>query len=127
MRIVVPDNMDFDPEPVESATPAARELEPWEELTPPGVLGYLYRHGRQVLRIQRGRPKNSCTVTCYRHPNCILCLSLSRCPDDDALNRWVFEIDAPPDGVSADQRKALTAAHEALGMSRWGANGSKGK
>ena len=35
MRLVVPHDMGVDPEPVESATPAARELEPWEELPPP--------------------------------------------------------------------------------------------
>ena len=42
MRIVVPDDMDVEPEPVESATPAARELEPWEELTPPPWGAWLY-------------------------------------------------------------------------------------
>ena len=40
---------------------------------------------------------------------------------------WVFEIDAPPDGASDPERKSLTAAHGALGKSRWGAKGPAGK
>ena len=124
---VVPDEIVEHPVPDESVVPEAKELEPWEELSDPGPFGYLYRNGRQVLRIQRGRPHNSCTVTCYRHPSCHLCLSLARCPDDDTLKRWVFEIDAPPDRASDAERKALTAAHKALGKSRWGGKGSAGK
>jgi hypothetical protein len=50
-----------------------------------GQAGYVYLRGRHVLRIQRGKPANSVTVNCYRHPGCILCIRQHKCPDDDTL------------------------------------------
>lgn len=92
---------------------------PWEQVGEVTPSGYVYDGLRSVLRIQRGKPAGSVTVNCYRHPGCRMLLSMARCPDDLTLKQWLFEVDAPLPGATADERKALAKQHMDLGRGRW--------
>lgn len=101
--------------------PQEAPVEPWQSLGPVSQLGYVYNTDcRMVLRIQRGKPKNSVTVNCYLHSRCKLLLTEARCPDDDTLKRWLFEVPAPTPGLPAVEARALAERHMALGKGRWG-------
>ena len=56
---------------------------------PESGMGYFYYQGRSVLRIQRGKPKNSVTINCYRHPGCHLCVREHICPDNNTLSHLI--------------------------------------
>lgn len=97
--------------------PPAEEL--WRQLGPTTAMGYVYDSTpRSVLRIQRGKPKNIVTVICYLHPGCKLLLTEARCPPDEALKQWLYEVPRAAPG-SAEGRQ-LAATHMALGKGRWG-------
>ena len=101
--------------------PPPPELEPWEETSDPSPLGYCYYRGRQVLRIQRGKPAHSVSISCYRHNSCTLLLGMTRCPPDHILKQWCFEVEANPPGATRAARVALAREHMALGKGRWSA------
>lgn len=101
--------------------PAPAEAAPWEELSERSALGYFYFRGRSVMRVQRGKPARSVTVSCYRHSRCTMLLTESRCPDDEALKKWLFAVDAPAPGASSAEAKALALEHMALGKGQWSA------
>ena len=108
------------PEPPPAPPPP--EIPLWEQLSDPGPLGYCYLNGRIVLRVLRGKPKNSVTVTCYNHRSCHLTLTEARCPrTDHELKWWVFELPETPRTAPAEQRRADADAHMKLGYARWGA------
>jgi hypothetical protein len=101
-------------------------LAPWQCLSAPSGAGYVYDGMRSVLRIQRGKPKNSVTVTCYRHSGCHLLLSQARCPSDETLCKWLFEVGVAPVGAPKEVGKQLAQDHMRLGKSRWSAKGQAG-
>lgn len=102
------------------APPVVRE--PWMDLGPVTALGYVYDSTpRSVLRIQRGKPKNSVTINCYLHTGCRMLLTEARCPDDDTLKRWLFEVPAPTPGMQKEELANLAQQHMSLGKGRWGA------
>ncbi len=82
-------------------------------------LGYCYYKNHSVSRIQRGKPKGRVSINCYFHPGCSFLINLARCPEDEVLKRWLFEVPSPLDGASQVDRKALTARQIALAKSRW--------
>ena len=71
--------------PAEDSAEGAAQ--PWEQVSDPFPSGYCYLNGRSVLRIQRGRPASSCTITCYLRPSCNLLLTQARCPPDSELKK----------------------------------------
>lgn len=96
------------------------EVQPWEKLIGPSpIAGYVSDGQRSVMRIQRGKPKNRVTVTCYRHRKCGLLLNEDRCPPDSELLKWVYEVEATPGDAEPEVSKALSAQHIALGKARW--------
>ena len=105
--------------------PAPPPPERWETLTGPNAAGYYKEDFRDRLRVQRGKPVNSCTVNCYFHPNCKLLLAMSRTPPDDELKRWLFAVRIPSPEESRDVRQALAKEHSALGYSKWGAKAGR--
>ena len=110
--------------PPPALDPPAEE-QPWQRLGDPSQMGYCYLDGRSVLRIQRGKPKNSCTVTCYRHSGCHLLLTMARCPSTDTLKQWAFEVPALAADASPAERKAQARKHMDMAMGRWGARARK--
>lgn len=105
----------------EVAAPPVSRPEPWLALSEVSSSGYVYdAQPRSVLRIQRGKPARSVTVSCYRHAGCKLLLTEERCPDDATLKRWLYETPAPPAGASRDEARRLAQEHMALGKGRWG-------
>lgn len=96
--------------------PQAEEL--WRQLGPTTNMGYVYDSTpRSVLRIQRGKPKNSVTVNCYLHPGCKLLLVEARCPSDEVLKQWLYEVPRAVPGSS--EGRQLAATHMELGKGRW--------
>ena len=93
---------------------------PWELLSDMSSSGYMSFQGRVVMRIQRGKPKHSVTVNCYRHTACKILLSESRCPSDLELKKWLFEVDPAQPGAAADS-KSLGKEHSGIGYQKWGA------
>lgn len=107
----------------EPLPPAPVEL--WRELGLVIGLGYVYdRTPRSVLRIQRGKPKNSVTVNCYKHPGCKLLLTEARCPADDVLKQWLYEVPPSSPGDKEEGRR-LATQHMDLGRGRWGGRAKK--
>lgn len=100
---------------------AAHEVpKPPEELmTDPSPMGYVYEEGRSVMRVQRGKPARSVTITCYRHSKCTMLLTEARCPSDLELNRWSLAVPAAPQGCSVEESRVLAAQHMALGKGQW--------
>ena len=110
---------------VEALPPAPPpEDDAWEG---PSASGYLFRGGRSVLRIQRGAPINSVTVSCYKHPSCRMCLGEARCPSDDVLKAWYDEGETPSPDATAAEKRVLAQQHMKLGMDRWSAKAAKAK
>ena len=101
------------------AEPPPAVPEPWMELTGPSATGYFSLGVRSVLRIQRGKPAYSVTVNCYRHVGCRLLIAQSRCPDDEALKRWLFEVHPPAADAPAAEKKHLATDHMNIGKARW--------
>lgn len=117
-----------DPAPIAPPPVAVAEVAPWELLSDVSASGYVYdANGRTAMRIQRGKPAKSVTVNCYRHSRCTLLLSQSRCPDDPALKRWLFEVEAAPLGCSTAESKELASKHMAAGKAKWSAAAQKAK
>lgn len=106
-----------------AAGPAVPPPAPWQGLSEPAATGYVYDNMRSVMRIQRGKPKNSVTITCYRHSKCNFLLTMARCPDNQALFKWFYEVEAAPSGSAANISRELGAKHVKLAMSRWSAKG----
>lgn len=104
-----------------STSAAAEPKEPWQELTEPSVSGYVYGpHGRSVMRIQRGKPVGRVTVDCFRHAGCHLLINEGRCPSNQELFKWLFEVDVgSPATDSKEARRKLTAEHLKLAKDRW--------
>lgn len=94
-------------------------LEPWQRMTPPSAAGYIYFEGRSVMRIQRNKLVGRLTLTCYRHPQCNMLINLDRAPPDEVLKQWLFEVGAPEEGASKEDRKALAKEHMRIGKARW--------
>ena len=82
--------------------------------------GYVYMGPRSVMRIQRGKPANSVTVTCYRHRNCHICLTQANCPSDLVLKQWLFDVPATPEGASVDANRELALRHMQIAKDKWG-------
>ena len=103
------------PEP----TTAITDVEPWTRFGEPGVTGYLYLDGRSILRIQRGRPKHSTTISCYHnHGRCQLTIGESKATNDE-IKRWAFEVAPGSTESTAAERRELGERHMAIGRARW--------
>lgn len=113
-------NADVDVVPVEEVPKP-----PEERMTDPSPMGYVYEGGRSVMRIQRGKPARSVTITCYRHSRCTMLLTEARCPSDLELKRWSLAVPAAPQGCPVEESRALAAQHMALGKGQWA--GRRGK
>lgn len=116
-----------DPDDAEPAAPSeeAKEEPPWAQLGPPSATsGYVYFGGRSICRIQRGRPANKVTITCYRHPGCSVLVNAARAPVDVDVYKWLFEIEPATTDMSTPVRQALTARHKAIARERWTASRS---
>lgn len=106
--------------------PASEPAQLWQALGLVTPQGYVYDSTpRSVLRIQRGKPKNSVTVNCYLHIGCKLLLTETRCPSDEVLKQWLYEVPAPKRGSSRDEVRQLAEEHMQLGKGRWGGRGKK--
>eukprot|EP00959_Pyramimonas_sp_CCMP1952_P457319 9474729-Pyramimonas_sp.AAC.1 len=101
------------------AEDVAEPPQPWEQLGEPSASGFVAYKNRTIMRIQRGRPAKSVTVTCYRHTGCSLCITETRCPADQELFKWLFEGDPNNDGDSKDQRREKARIHMDSAKSRW--------
>ncbi|CAK0875952.1 unnamed protein product [Prorocentrum cordatum] len=100
----------------------ASESKPRQKFSPKTPQDYYYLGGRQVCRIQRGKPKNSITITCYFHSGCSLCVTERLGPKtDEEVFRWLYSVPETPAGADAAKRKELSAAHRALGKGQWAA------
>lgn len=88
------------------------------DLVGPSPAGFVSMHGRTVMRILRGNPRNSLSVRCYRHVGCSFLLSLRDAPADEDLLRWLIEVPAPADGATSADKKELARRHVAL-ADRW--------
>lgn len=104
------------------APPSAQSM-PWERLSEVSPLGYVYDSGRSVMRIQRGKPKNSVTVNCYKHSRCTVLLTEARCPSDMELKKWLFAVEPPAPGCSIAEAKELASRHMSVGKAQWTARG----
>lgn len=96
-------------------------LPPWEQMSEVSRSGYVNYDGRTVMRVQRGKPTGRLTLTCYRHTRCNLLLNLDRAPTDEALKRWLFEVEPNPPGASKELRQELAKQHMGLAKTRWSA------
>lgn len=105
--------------PPRVAQPPVPVDEPWLALGDVTAMGYVYDQTRMVMRVQRGKPKNSVTINCYRHSGCRMLLTERRCPDDAALKRWLFEVPRAPPGSSREEERRLASEHMAIGKGRW--------
>lgn len=98
----------------------APAVEPWQELVgPTTAMGYIYYKGRSHMRIIRGNPKYSVTISCYNHPSCSFVLSEKRCPSDEELKKWSFEVGRAPEGSSSAIKAKLRDEHKGLALARW--------
>lgn len=79
-------------------------------LTGPTEMGYVYQEGRVIMRVQRGKPKNSLSVKCYKHSQCTFLLSLRCAPSDEELLQWSVAVPAPPPGASQHRRRIRHSA-----------------
>lgn len=103
----------------------AGEVPPWAMLSAVSATGYVYDGMRSVLRIQRGKPQGSVTISCYKHAGCRLLVSIARCETDEEIKKWYFEVGPPPEGASSADKKALAKRHMDLGKAKWFAPRSK--
>lgn len=88
----------------------------------PSKMGYVTLDGKAVMRIQRGNPKNSLSVRCYRHTGCSFLLPLRFAPPDRELIAWCFEVPEAEPGASSATSKDLGKRHVDLSR-RWRENG----
>jgi hypothetical protein len=81
----------------------------------PTPMGYvnLSTTSEGVLRIQRGKPRGSLSVRCYRHPACSFLMPLWQAPTDADLIAWAFEVEKAPRGMRPEDRKNLADRHMA--------------
>lgn len=89
--------------------------EPHSFIDGPDSLGYCkdVRTGRSVMRVTPVF-KGSVGVRCYVHKGtCTLAIAEWKLPSVMELRKWVAQAEAPPDGLSTDQRKVLARAHVA--------------
>eukprot|EP00959_Pyramimonas_sp_CCMP1952_P454644 9470222-Pyramimonas_sp.AAC.3 len=107
-----------DDDKADSYVPAVPK-QPWELLSEMSKEGYVAYRNRSVIRIQRGRPAKSTTVTCFRHTGCRLCITESRCPSDEELFKWLFEIPEDQAGDDRDTKRARASAHMNSARERW--------
>lgn len=84
----------------------------------PSGMGYVCHDGKTVMRIQRGNPKGSLSVRCYRHTRCSFLLSLKDAPEDDELIRWCFAVRAKGPGDDAAETAKLAQEHLRL-VEKW--------
>ncbi len=104
---------------VAGAPPVGVPVEPWRLLGEVTKMGYVYDdEPRSVLRIQRGKPRFSVTVTCYKHRGCHLLLTEARAPSDDVLKQWLFEVPATPKEATVAENKTLSERHRAIARDR---------
>ena len=103
---------------------AAPPEPPWRRTSDPSPMGYCYYEGRHVLRVQRGKPAGSVSVTCARHPRCTMLLTERLCPSNETLKEWLWEGDIP-EGTSREGMRALGEIHMKSGKSRWTVSGQK--
>ena len=108
------------PLPPPTAAPPTPPM-PIDRLSPVSPLGYVYLDNRSIMRIQRGKPKKSITVNCYRHPSCGFLCAEWRIETNRPLFEWLFEV---PEGVTREEKKALAAEHTRIGKQRWTGKGS---
>ena len=80
----------------------------------PSALGYVTLDGRAVMRIQRGNPKSSLSVRCYRHSGCSFLLPLRMAPSDAELIEWCFAVPTAETGASAAEARELARRHVEL-------------
>lgn len=108
--------------PIDPAEPAGGEAPPsvYERFSVSAVsgLGYVYHDGRSILRIQRNKPKGSCSVKCYRHSQCSFLTTMAAAPSDEAIIEWAFEVPAATLGGPLSEGKALGLQHVRL-ADRW--------
>ena len=105
--------------PTDVPVPSATE-EFFQSCSSRSDLGYIYRNGRSILRIQRSKPRRgSVTITCYLHVACQLLVSESRCGDDRNIVQWYFEGEAPSATATSKEAKELKQKHLDLGRQRW--------
>lgn len=102
------------PEEVVMAPP-----QPWDNFIGPSASGYVHDAGRAVLRIQRGKPANRVTLSCYKHPGCTLLVNENRAPDNLEIFKWFVEVESPHGDMSTAEKRALTARHKALARAKW--------
>lgn len=106
------------PAPLDLADAEQPSLRERHGIVGPSPLGYLSMGGRCFLRIQRGNPKSSLSVRCYKHPQCSFLLPLRVAPSDEELIQWSFEVAASEPGAPAAEARALAAEHLRL-ASKW--------
>lgn len=104
------------PMPAQDAAP-----DPIDRLSGPSASGYVYDGTRCVMRIQRGKPARSVTISCYSHARCTMLLTEARCPDDRELFRWLLAVPRAPPGCPTSESRELAAQHMALGKGQWSA------
>ena len=98
--------------------PIPPTVEPWDEIPIPPVSGYVYREGRHIMRIQRGKPTaTSVTVNCYQHPRCSIVVPVRRVADNKMLVRWYFSMPPCPEGMSRADKAQMTIDHKEKGKS----------
>lgn len=100
--------------PVAAELAAPQTLKQRLGVADPSPMGYVYHDGRSILRIQRGKPKGSLSVKCYRHPGCSFLLGLAHDPGDDELVEWALKLPAVPAGATTAEGRALAAEHMGL-------------
>lgn len=100
--------------PVAAELAAPQTLKQRLGVADPSPMGYVYHDGRSILRIQRGKPKVSLSVKCYRHPGCSFLLGLAHDPGDGELVEWALKLPAVPAGATTAQGRALAAEHMGL-------------
>lgn len=72
-----------------------------------------------MLRIQRGKPANRVTISCYRHPSCNILVNESRAPSDQDVFSWLYEVEPVAQGMSKEERQELARRHKKLARDRW--------
>lgn len=92
--------------------PAEPSLRDRFGLVGPSSTGYVTSEGRLCVRIQRGKPKGSVSIRCYRHRNCSLLLTERLALGDDDLLEWAFSVEATGPELSLEESQALTASEE---------------
>ena len=102
--------------------PAANSGPQWQDLDGPGSLGYYYYRGRSVMRVVRGKPRNTVNLRCFQHPKCGLWFPLRNAPsDDEPFKRWLFSCREVTSADSREDRLALAQEHTEAARRLWSA------